>query len=61
MNSLKIQVEHLEKTAITTALHDSNWIQAQAAIRLGITERMIGYKIKKYKIEIEKGTHPEVE
>jgi transcriptional regulator with GAF, ATPase, and Fis domain len=28
---------------------------AQAARKLGITERMIGYKIKKYNINVRKG------
>ncbi|GBE40226.1 MAG TPA: hypothetical protein ENH18_02005 [Nitrospirae bacterium] len=52
MNSLKTQIELIEKKAIMTALRDCSCVQARAAMRLGITERMIGYKIK-----IEKGTH----
>ena len=57
MESLKNRIEDLEKTAITDALRDCDWIQARAALRLGITERMIGYKIKKYRIKIEKGSY----
>ena len=57
MESLKDRIEDLEKNAITDALLDCDWVQARAALRLGITERMIGYKIKKYKIKIEKGSY----
>ena len=61
MESLSHQIENLEKNAITNALRECGWVQAQAAQRLGITERMIGYKIKKYKIKIEKGNYSENE
>ena len=57
MNSLKDEIELLEKKAIINALEECGWIQARAAVKLGITERMIGYKIKKYMIKIKKGTH----
>ena len=57
MNSLKDEVELLEKKAIINALEECDWVQAKTAVKLGITERMIGYKIKKYKIKIKKGTH----
>jgi Nif-specific regulatory protein len=32
------------------ALRECNWIMSRAAKTLGITERMIGYKIRKYGI-----------
>lgn len=51
MTSLKTKIEDLEKQEITRALKESNWIKVQAAKILGITERMIGYKINKYKIK----------
>lgn len=57
MESLSHQIEDLEKSAITSALRECGWVQSRAAERLGITERMIGYKIKKYKIKIEKGNY----
>ena len=50
MESLKDKIEILEKESIIRALEECNWVKAQAAKYLGITERMIGYKIKKYKI-----------
>jgi Nif-specific regulatory protein len=50
MESLKTKIEIVEKKAIIKALDDCGWVQAKAAKYLGITERMIGYKMKKYKI-----------
>ena len=57
MNSLKDKIEILEMEAIINALRECDWVQTRAAVRLGITERMIGYKIKKYKIRIRKGEY----
>ena len=54
MTSLKSRIEAYEKQAITEALRECNFVMAQAAKKLGITERMIGYKIKKYGIAIMK-------
>lgn len=48
--SLKTRIEFVEKEAIKKALNECDWVQAKAAKHLGITERMIGYKMKKYKI-----------
>lgn len=47
MNSLKDKVHEMEREEIVNALKENNWIMAKAARMLGITERMIGYKIKK--------------
>ncbi|MBI5038159.1 MAG: helix-turn-helix domain-containing protein [Nitrospirae bacterium] len=47
---LKDVVASIERMYILQALEETNWIQARAAKRLGITQRMLGYKIKKYKI-----------
>ena len=55
MISLKNRIEAYEKDAIKKALEECSYVMAQAAKKLGITERMIGYKIKKYGIEIRKG------
>jgi Nif-specific regulatory protein len=57
MNSLKSKIELLEKEAIINALSECDWIQARAARKLGITDRMIGYKIRKYNIRIKKGDY----
>ena len=51
MESLKDKLKQIEKEEIKKALRECNWIMAKAARKLGITERMIGYKIKKYRIE----------
>jgi transcriptional regulator with GAF, ATPase, and Fis domain len=53
MSSLKDKLEDMEKEAIVMALKESNWVMAKAARLLGITERMIGYKIRKYNIQKE--------
>ncbi|MCL4491287.1 MAG: hypothetical protein M1510_05190 [Nitrospirae bacterium] len=53
MNTLKDKVKEMEREEIINALSDCNWVMAKAARKLGITERMIGYKIKKYGIRKE--------
>ena len=50
MLSLKNKIKEIEKEEIIKALEECDWIMARAAKKLGITERMIGYKIKKYGI-----------
>lgn len=52
-NSLKDKVKEIERQEIINALKECNWVMAKAARKLGITERMIGYKIKKYGIRKE--------
>lgn len=51
--SLKDRIEEIEKEEIIKALKECNWVMARAAKRLGITERMIGYKIQKYGLRIK--------
>lgn len=53
MGSLRDKVKDLEKEEILHAMEECNWIMARAARRLGITERMMGYKIRKYGIRKE--------
>ena len=53
MISLKDKIRTLEKEEIILALMECDGVQAKAARKLGITERMIGYKIRKYNIEIK--------
>jgi len=48
--SLKSRVSEMEKEEILSALRECGWVMARAARRLGITERMIGYKVRKYGI-----------
>lgn len=53
MDSLKDKVKEMERDEILKALEQCNWVMARAARRLGITERMIGYKVRKYGIKRE--------
>lgn len=48
---LKYKVESLEKALILDALRNCEWIQTRAAEELGISERMLRYKMKKYGIK----------
>jgi len=43
----------MERETILDALKESGWTQAKAAKKLGITTRQIGYKIKKFNIEVQ--------
>jgi transcriptional regulator with GAF, ATPase, and Fis domain len=53
MDTLTDKVKGIEKEEILNALRECNWVMSKAAKKLGITERMIGYKIKKYEIKRE--------
>lgn len=59
MDSLKDRVKKIEREEIIKALRECDWVMARAARKLGITERMIGYKIKKYGIRKEVGSPKE--
>jgi len=50
---LKRQVGSLEKSLILAALEKSGGIQSRAAKELGISERVLRYKMKKYGIKLE--------
>ena len=50
MESLKDKVKKIEREEIMNAMNGCNWVMSRAARKLGITERMIGYRIKKYNI-----------
>jgi hypothetical protein len=50
MDTLKDKIMELEKEEIIKALRQCGWVMARAARKLGITERMIVYKIDKYGI-----------
>jgi len=47
-----IPLEEVERQAVTEALRMSNWIQKDAADLLGISPRVMNYKIKILNIEI---------
>ncbi|MFZ5862679.1 MAG: helix-turn-helix domain-containing protein [Nitrospirota bacterium] len=48
--SIRNAVEHLERDLITRALAAASGSQSEAARRLGISERVLRYKMKKYGI-----------
>lgn len=52
-DSLKNRIKEMEREEIVNALRECNWVMARAARQLGITERMIRYKIEKYGIRIK--------
>ena len=51
--SMKQVVESMEKRMITEALVTANWVQTRAAEAIGISERMLRYKMKKLGIARE--------
>jgi Nif-specific regulatory protein len=53
METLKDKIQELEREEILKALRECGWIMAKAARKLGISVRMIGYKINKYGIRIK--------
>jgi len=53
MESLKQRLKEIGKDEIIHALKECDCVRARAARRLGITNRMIGYKIKKYGLMIK--------
>lgn len=52
-NTLRAKVEELEKSEILKALRQNDWVKSKAAKALGITERMVAYRIRKYRLEKE--------
>ena len=43
----------MERETILEALKECGWVQAKAAKKLGLTTRQIGYKIKKFNIDMQ--------
>ncbi len=52
MEGLRDKVEILEKQMILDALKGSGGNQSRAARRLKISERILRYKMKKYRVEV---------
>ena len=52
MESLKKKLREIEKEEIIHALKECNFVKARAARKLGISARVIGYRIKKYGLRI---------
>lgn len=59
MPPLKEIISGVEKRLILEALESVNWSQVKAARRLGISQRVLNYKIKKYRITIKPKTRRE--
>lgn len=53
MTPLRDTIADVEKRLIIDALKSAGWVQARAAKILGITQRILGYKIKKYGIRVK--------
>jgi two-component system, NtrC family, response regulator AtoC len=53
-SDLDVWLEGVERRAILQALENSGGVQAQAARRLGISERSLWHRIKKLKIQVNK-------
>lgn len=51
LGDFEAQVQALEIELITEALKDCNGKQSQAAKQLGLTQRIMQYKVKKYEID----------
>jgi DNA-binding NtrC family response regulator len=51
--SLSERLESLEKEMIFSALEQYDWIQTKAAASLGISERVLRYKMSKHRIKKE--------
>ncbi len=48
--AIKSSLKNMEKEIVEAAMRRNGWVQARAARELGISQRQIGYKIKKYGI-----------
>ena len=56
VKSLPESLEEVERDLIVKALHQHQGIQTKAAESLGISERVLRYKMKKYKIRFNEVT-----
>ena len=50
-----ISLEEIERQALLEALRMSNWVQKDAALLLGISPRVMSYKLKVLRIETPNG------
>jgi len=49
-HTVRDSLEDLERQAIEASLRRNGWVQARAARELGLTQRQIGYRIKKFNL-----------
>ncbi len=52
IGALPKEVERIERERIIKALRDNGFVQSRAARALGLTTRQLGYRIKKYRIQL---------
>ena len=50
-NQAGSKLEDMERGKLLEALERNRWVQSRAAKELGITLRMLGYRLKKYHLE----------
>ena len=55
-----VPLEEIERSALIEALKMSNWVQKDAAELLGISPRVMNYKIKTLRIDFPRGRRPMV-
>jgi DNA-binding NtrC family response regulator len=51
-------LHEIERAALVAALEESQWVQAQAARRLGLTPRVMLYKMTRYQVYRDHPTTP---
>ncbi|MDP3479584.1 MAG: helix-turn-helix domain-containing protein, partial [Desulfoprunum sp.] len=49
-NQGRLSLQDIERTEVESALKRHGWVQVRAAKELGLTQRQMGYKIKKYNL-----------
>ena len=53
LGARKRSLKEMERDEVVNALRENDWIKRRAGIALGLTERQIGYRIKKFNLEDE--------
>ena len=54
VNESKLMQPMVSRDTLTAAMQASGWVQAQAARRLHLTSRQIGYALRKYGIKVQR-------
>ena len=45
-----MSLQEIERSEVESALRRHGWVQVRAAKELGLTQRQMGYRIKKYNL-----------
>jgi len=51
VSTVSAHLDEIERQQVEAALKRHGWVRARAARELGITQRQIGYRIKKYDLQ----------